>query len=85
MASPRSIPARSLAPSERRYRRSSFNGAKQLSAAQAPTRRVLVLLGLLVAALLVALAVIVGTHLTSSDAEPATDAAYSPATHLATH
>ncbi len=35
----------------RQYRRSSFNGAKQLAAAGAPTRRVLVAVGLLVAAL----------------------------------
>jgi len=83
MASPRSLPARSLASSERRYRRSSFNGAKQLSAVQAPNRRILVLLGLLVAALLVALAVIVGTHLLGSETAPASGAAYSPAIHPA--
>jgi flagellar basal body-associated protein FliL len=85
MASPRSLPARSLASSERRHRRSSFNGAKQLSAAQAPSRRILVLLGLLVGALLVALAVIVATHLSTSSDAPATGAALSPATLPATH
>ena len=63
MASPRSISARSLASSERRYRRSAFNGAKQLSAAQAPNRRILVVLGLLAFALVASLAVIVGVHL----------------------
>ncbi|RZK22627.1 MAG: hypothetical protein EOO56_07845, partial [Hymenobacter sp.] len=62
MASPRSVSARSLAPSERRHRRSAFNGAKQLNAAQAPGRRILVLLVLLALALLAALAVIVGLH-----------------------
>ena len=64
MASPRSISARPLASSsERRYRRSAFNGSKQLSAAQAPNRRILVLLGLLAFALVAAVAVIVGVHL----------------------
>ncbi len=62
--------ARSLAPSERRYRRSSFNGAKQLSAAQAPGRRVLVLLALLALALLVTLVVIVGLHMQGADRTP---------------
>ncbi|MFD1870913.1 hypothetical protein [Hymenobacter bucti] len=71
MASPRSIPARSLAPSERRYRRSAFNGAKQLSAAQAPNRRILVLLALLTFALVASLAIIVGVHL-QRDGEQAT-------------
>jgi hypothetical protein len=85
MASPRSIPAKPLASSERRYRRSSFNGAKQLSAAQAPTRRILVLLGVLAAALLVALAVIVGTHLGSDEQAPAGGASLGPATHPASH
>jgi hypothetical protein len=70
MASPRSISARSLASSERRYRRSAFNGSKQLSAAQAPNRRILVVLALLAFALVVSLAVIVGVHL-QSDSEPA--------------
>ena len=69
MASPRSISARSLASPERRYRRSAFNGSKQLSAAQAPNRRILVVLALLAFALVVSLAVIVGVHL-QSDSEP---------------
>jgi len=85
MASPRSMPARSLAPSERRYRRSSFNGAKQLKAAQAPNRRILVVLGLLAAALLVALAVIVGTHLGTGTEPASSGAAFGPATHPASH
>jgi hypothetical protein len=63
MASPRSIAGRQPAPSERRYRRSAFNGAKQLRAAQAPNRRILVFLALLAFALLASLAVIVGVHL----------------------
>ncbi|HET9502624.1 MAG TPA: hypothetical protein VFO93_03735 [Hymenobacter sp.] len=85
MASPRSASARPLAASERRYRRSSFNGARQLSAAQAPTRRILVLLGLLAVALLVAVAVIVGTHFAGREA-PATGAAGSAAaTHPASY
>ena len=42
------------APYQSRLRRSSFNGAKQLSAAQAPNRRVLLAIGILVAALVVA-------------------------------
>jgi len=76
--------AKSLAPSERRYRRSSFNGARQLQAAQAPNRRILILLGLLAVALLAALAIIVGTHLGSS--EPATPGVVpSPAIHPASH
>jgi hypothetical protein len=79
------MPAKSLAPSERRYRRSSFNGAKQLKAAQAPTRRILVLLGLLAVALVVALAVIIGTHLGTSS-EPATPGVVvGPATPPASH
>jgi hypothetical protein len=79
------MPAKSLAPSERRYRRSSFNGAKQLKAAQAPNRRILVLLGLLAAALLVALAVIIGTHLSTSSEPLAPGAVVSPATPPASH
>ena len=71
MASPRSISARSLASSERRYRRSAFNGAKQLSAAQAPNRRVLVVLALLAFALVASLAVIVGMHLQSDNEQAA--------------
>jgi hypothetical protein len=79
------MPAKSLAPSERRYRRSSFNGAKQLKAAQAPNRRILVLLGLLAAALLVALAVIIGTHLSTSSEPTIPGAVASPATPPASH
>jgi hypothetical protein len=67
MASPRSISARSLASSERRYRRSAFNGAKQLSAAQAPNRRILVLLAFLGLALVASIAIIVGVHLQSDN------------------
>jgi hypothetical protein len=79
------VSAKSLAPSERRYRRSSFNGAKQLKAAQAPNRRILALLGLLAVALLATLAVIVGTHL-GSGSEPAVPGVVSgPATHPAGH
>jgi len=63
MASPQSIPGR-------RYRRSSFNGAKQLSAAQAPQRRILVLLAVLAFALVASLSIIVGVHLQGSN-EPA--------------
>jgi len=85
MASPRSMPAKSLAPSERRYRRSSFNGAKQLKAAQAPNRRILLLLGLLAVALLAALAVIVGTHLSSGPEPAAPGLGSSPVTHPASH
>lgn len=39
-------------------RRSSFNGAKQLAAAQAPSRRVLLAIGFLVVALVVAVGTI---------------------------
>lgn len=85
MASPRSVSAKSLAPSERRYRRSSFNGAKQLAAAQAPNRRILILLGLLAVALLAALAVIVGTHLGSGSEPAAPGVVGSPVTHPASH
>jgi hypothetical protein len=62
MASPRSVSAKSLASTDRRYRRSAFNGAKQLSAAQAPNRRILFLLGVLVLGLVAALAVIIGVQ-----------------------
>ena len=44
--------------SSRQYRRSSFNGAKQLKAAGAPTRWVLVAMGCLVVALVVTLGVV---------------------------
>jgi hypothetical protein len=77
--------AKSLAPSERRYRRSSFNGAKQLKAAQAPNRRILVLLGVLALALLATLAVIIGTHLGTSSEPAVPGAVISPATPPASH
>jgi len=63
MSSSRSIPDRALASSGRRYRRSAFNGAKQLSAVQAPNRRILVLLAVLAFALIASVGVIVGVHL----------------------
>lgn len=62
MASPRSVSARPLASSDRRSRRSAFNGAKQLRAAQAPNRRILILLGVLALTLVAALAVIIGVQ-----------------------
>lgn len=66
MASPHLSSSRrpSSSPS-RTYRRSSFNGAKQLEAAGAPTQRTLILVGVLVVALVVTLGV-VAYHLTSS-------------------
>jgi hypothetical protein len=85
MASPRSLPVRSLAPPTRRYRRSAFNGAKQLDAAQAGNRRVLVLLGLLALGLLVAIAVIVGVHFQSSSEQAASSFPGAAATHPANH
>lgn len=42
----------------RTYRRSSFNGAKQLEAAGASTRRTLLLVGALVVGLVIALGVV---------------------------
>lgn len=59
MASPAhpSHPAHQAAYPQR-YRRSSFNGAKQLSAFQAPGRRVLLAVGLLAATLLATVGVI---------------------------
>ena len=57
MASP-PLSSSSRSRSSRSYRRSSFNGAKQLSAAQAPTRRTLLLVGALALALVVALGVV---------------------------
>lgn len=57
MASPaHSISRQSTYP--RRYRRSSFNGAKQLQAAEAPRRRMLAVVGVLLLALVVAAATI---------------------------
>ncbi|MBJ6144059.1 hypothetical protein [Hymenobacter sp. BT559] len=72
MASSRSISDRSLASSTgRRYRRSAFNGAKQLSAAQAPNRRILALLAVLAVALIASVGVIVGVHLQSDNDQSA--------------
>ena len=42
----------------RQYRRSPFNGAKQLRAVGAPTRRILLVVGLLVVALVGTLGVV---------------------------
>ncbi|RYY17752.1 MAG: hypothetical protein EOO36_09255 [Cytophagaceae bacterium] len=70
MASPRSLPAKSFAPAGPRYRRSAFNGAKQLNAAQAGSRRIIILLGLLALALVAAIAVIVGVHLQGDEEQP---------------
>jgi hypothetical protein len=66
MASPHLSSSRhsSSSPS-RTYRRSSFNGAKQLEAAGAKTRRTLIVVGVLVVALVVTLGV-VAYHLASS-------------------
>ena len=85
MASPRSISFRSEAPEVRRYRRSAFNGAKQLAAAQAPQRRVLIMLALLALALIATLAIIVGVHLQSVESTPAFAVPTTPTTHLASH
>jgi hypothetical protein len=66
MASPHlSSSRRSPALSSRTYRRSSFNGAKQLEAAGAKTRRTLLVVGVLVVALVVTLGV-VAYHLAGS-------------------
>jgi len=58
MASPHISDSRRAASPARSYRRSSFNGAKQLTAAGATTRRTLVVVGMLVVALVVVLGVI---------------------------
>jgi hypothetical protein len=58
MASPHLSSSRRAPLPSRTYRRSSFNGAKQLYAAGASTRRTLVAVGLLVVALVVALGVV---------------------------
>ncbi|WP_460582526.1 hypothetical protein [Hymenobacter arcticus] len=64
MASPHiSSSHRSVSP--RPYRRSSFNGAKQLEAAGASTRRTLLVVGVLVVALVVTMGV-VAYHLATS-------------------
>ncbi|MDJ0364406.1 hypothetical protein QMK33_04525 [Hymenobacter sp. H14-R3] len=64
MASPH-LSASHRSSSSHPYRRSSFNGARQLQAAGASTRRTLVVVGLLVAALVVTLGV-VAYHLATS-------------------
>ncbi|MDO7884825.1 hypothetical protein [Hymenobacter cheonanensis] len=58
MASPHISSSRRSSVSSHSYRRSSFNGAKQLEAAGATTRRTLVLIGVLVVALVVTLGVV---------------------------
>jgi hypothetical protein len=65
MASPHLSSSRRPASLSRPYRRSSFNGAKQLEAAGATTRRTLVVIGVLVVALAITLGV-VAYHLASS-------------------
>jgi len=65
MASPHISDSRRAASPAHSYRRSSFNGAKQLAAAGATTRRTLVIVGGLVVALVVVLGVI-AFHLASS-------------------
>ena len=57
MASPHISSSRRSVPSHS-YRRSSFNGAKQLAAAGATTRRTLIVVGMLVVALVVTLGVV---------------------------
>lgn len=59
MASPRLVSPHYPASSTRRYRRSPFNGAKQLATADAKRHRVLWVMGLLATALVVALVVVV--------------------------
>jgi hypothetical protein len=58
MASPHLSSSRRSSSSSRAYRRSSFNGAKQLEAVGAPARRTLVMVGLLIVALVVTLGVV---------------------------
>ena len=65
MASPHLSSSRRSSSPSRIYRRSSFNGAKQLEAAGAKTRRTLLVVGVLVVALVIALGV-VAYHLASS-------------------
>lgn len=55
-------PAKAAQPAPRlprRYHRSAFNGSRQLSAMQAPTRRILGFIGLLMLALAASLGFIV--------------------------
>jgi hypothetical protein len=65
MASPHLSSSHRSSLASRSYRRSSFNGAKQLEAAGASTRRTLVLVGALVVALVITLGV-VAFHLASN-------------------
>ncbi|MBO2030157.1 hypothetical protein J4D99_02040 [Siccationidurans ginsengisoli] len=58
MASPHLSSSHHSSLPPRPYRRSSFNGAKQLEAAGASTRRTLLLVGALVVGLVVALGVV---------------------------
>jgi hypothetical protein len=58
MASPHISSSRRTPVSSHSYRRSSFNGAKQLEAAGATTRRTLMVVGALVLALVVTLGVV---------------------------
>jgi hypothetical protein len=64
MASPHISSSRRSSTYSHNYRRSSFNGAKQLAASGATTRRTLILVGILVVALVVTLGV-VAFHLVS--------------------
>ena len=85
MPSSRSISISSEAAETRRYRRSAFNGAKQLAAAQAPQRRVLILLVLLALVLMTTLALIVGVHMQSAESTQSYSVPTTPAIHLASH
>lgn len=58
MASPHLGSAHHAAAQARRYRRSAFNGAKQLAAVGAPQRRVLAAVSLLALLLVAALTVV---------------------------
>jgi hypothetical protein len=63
MPSSRSVITKHSAAPARRYRRSSFNGAKQLSALESENRHILWTLGALGVALIAAL-VVVAVHMT---------------------
>jgi hypothetical protein len=58
MASPHLSSSHRSSLTSRTYRRSSFNGAKQLDAANASTRRTLIVIGMLVVALVVTLGIV---------------------------
>ena len=66
MPSSRSVSSKHSTAHLRQYRRSSFNGARQLEAAGAKNRRVLAAVGLLALAL-VATLVVVAVHLASRE------------------